>query len=37
LHVFSGFGPLPFAPRCAGVHDAKGKIISGEGPGYGAR
>jgi len=37
FHVFSGFGPPPFAPRCSGVHDAKGKIVSGEGPGYGQR
>src|SRR6185369_12245307 len=33
FHVFSGFGILPVAPRCAGVHDAKGKLVAGEGPG----
>jgi hypothetical protein len=32
--VFSGTGDPPFAPHCAGVHDAKGKFLSGEGPGY---
>ena len=37
FHVLSGFGFPPSSPRCSGVHDAKGKTISGEGPGYGAR
>jgi hypothetical protein len=34
FHVLSGYGDPPFAPRCAGVHDAKGRFVSGEGPGY---
>ena len=31
FQVFSGSVDPPFSPRCAGVHDAKGKFISGEG------
>ena len=34
FHVFSGSRDPPLAPRCAGVHDAKGKFLSGDGPGY---
>jgi hypothetical protein len=34
FQVFSGYVDPPFAPRCAGVHDAKGRFVSGEGPGY---
>jgi hypothetical protein len=34
FQVFSGTVDPPFAPRCAGVHDANGKVVSGEGPGY---
>jgi hypothetical protein len=34
FQVFSGSIDPPFSPRCAGVHDAKGKFVSGEGPGY---
>jgi hypothetical protein len=36
FQVFSGYGDPPLAPRCGGVHDAKGKFVSGEGPGYAA-
>lgn len=34
FHVLSGLGVPPVAPRCSGIHDAKGKLIAGEGPGY---
>jgi hypothetical protein len=34
FQVFSGYVDPPFSPRCAGVHDVKGKLLSGEGPGY---
>jgi hypothetical protein len=34
FHVFSGYADPPEAPRCAGVHDATGRYVSGAGPGY---
>jgi len=34
FHVFSGSVDPPFSPRCAGRHDAGGKLVSGEGSGY---
>jgi hypothetical protein len=34
FQVLSGDGEPPFAPRCAAVHDAKGKVVSVEGPRY---
>ncbi len=34
FQVLSGYVDPPFSPRCAGVHDVKGKLVSGEGPGY---
>lgn len=32
--VFSGSVDPPFAPRCSGRHDAGGKLVAREGPGY---
>ena len=34
FQVFSSYTDPPFSPRCSGVHDAKGKLVGGEGPGY---
>jgi hypothetical protein len=34
FQLFSGTVDPPFSPRCAGVHDAGGRFVSGEGPGY---
>ena len=34
FQVMTGFVDPPFAPRCSGQHDATGKRVAGEGPGY---
>jgi hypothetical protein len=37
FQVLSGYVDPPFAPRCSGQHDAAGKYLGGEGPGYPSR